>query len=435
MNELSLKGIVFAMVEAVDLVNFLLKNHHKRVAIIANALCLEMKLDDDTRRRAVLAAALHDVGALYVKERDELIHLDIENPHPHAIRGSILLAEFNFFEEISNIVLHHHRSWKFGQGGTFMRKSVPLEAFIIHLADRVDILLDPSESYFLQKEKIITEINQRLGEVFEPHCVEAFNQLAEKEVFWLRIESIKFEELLNQVFESKEDVEIDYTSLDRIATLFSNIVDSRSPYTASHSKAVGEVAYELCKLCNIDDEACEKVRIAGLLHDLGKIAIPNEIVEKESKLSESEYQIMKSHAYFTYQILSNIKGLEEICNWASMHHEKKDGSGYPFHLKQGEISLEMEVLNIADVFTALSENRPYREGLTKENILEYLNKELSHLDGSLVLETLKENMKDLNGKRFKIQQNAYSQYNENLKKISELTDLLRTKKTEEKPQK
>ena len=435
MNELSLKGIVFAMVEAVDLVNFLLKNHHKRVAIIANALCLEMKLDDDTRRRAVLAAALHDVGALYVKERDELIHLDIENPHPHAIRGSILLAEFNFFEEISNIVLHHHRSWKFGQGGTFMGKSVPLEAFIIHLADRVDILLDPSESYFLQKEKIITEINQRLGEVFEPHCVEAFNQLAEKEVFWLRIESIKFEELLNQVFESKEDVEIDYTSLDRIATLFSNIVDSRSPYTASHSKAVGEVAYELCKLCNIDDEACEKVRIAGLLHDLGKIAIPNEIVEKESKLSESEYQIMKSHAYFTYQILSNIKGLEEICNWASMHHEKKDGSGYPFHLKQGEISLEMEVLNIADVFTALSENRPYREGLTKENILEYLNKELSHLDGSLVLETLKENMKDLNGKRFKIQQNAYSQYNENLKKISELTDLLRAKKTEEKPQK
>ena len=435
MNELSLKGIVFAMVEAVDLVNFLLKNHHKRVAIITNALCLEMKLDDDTRRRAVLAAALHDVGALYVKERDELIHLDIENPHPHAIRGSILLAEFNFFEEISNIVLHHHRSWQFGQGETFMGKSVPLEAFIIHLADRIDILLDPSKSYFLQKEKIITEINQRLGEVFEPHCVEAFNELAEKEVFWLRIESIKFEELLHQVFESKEDVEIDYTSLERIATLFSNIVDSRSPYTASHSKAVGEVAYELCKLCNIDDESCEKVRIAGLLHDLGKIAIPNEIVEKESKLSESEYQIMKSHAYFTYQILSNIKGLEEICNWASMHHEKKDGSGYPFHLKQGEISLEMEVLNIADVFTALSENRPYREGLTKENILEYLNKELSHLDGSLVLETLKENMKDLNGKRFKIQQNAYSQYNENLKKISELTDLLRAKKTEEKPQK
>jgi len=435
MKELSLKGFVFAMVEAIDLVNFLLKNHHKRVAIITNALCQEMNLDEATRRRAVLAASLHDAGALYVKERDELVHLDIENPHPHAIRGAMLLSEFDFFEEISNIVLHHHRSWHFGQGESFLGKPVPIESFVIHLADRIDILLDPNVSYFLQKEDIVNEINKRHGQVFESKCVEAFNRLSEKEVFWLKIESIKFEDLLHEVFESKEDLKIDYKTLERIASLFSNIVDSRSPYTASHSKAVGEVAYELCKLCKIDDASCEKIRIAGLLHDLGKIAIPNEIVEKETKLTDSEYQIMKSHAYFTHQILSNIKGLEEICNWASMHHEKKDGSGYPFHLKHGQISLEMEVLNIADVFTALSENRPYREGLTKENILEFLDKELSHLDGSYVLEVLKENMQYLDDKRFEVQQVTYQAYNDNIKKISELTDLLRAKTMEAKLQK
>lgn len=435
MNELSLKEIVFALVESIDLVNYLLKNHHRRVAIISSKICHALGVQKSVHRRAVLAASLHDVGALYVREREELIHLDVHNPHPHAIRGALLLKEFNYFEEISDIVLHHHRYWDDGKGQFFMGKEVPLESFIVHLADRIDILLDDKKNYFMQVEGIVSEIKKREGTIFDPRCTEVFYNLSTTESFWLSIENEPFDKLLFSVFEDTSDYKTDLKLLERIATLFSNIVDSRSRFTASHSRAVGEVAFELSRLCHLDPETCEKIRIAGLLHDIGKIAIPNEIIEKETTLTDSERQVMKSHAYFTHKILEHLKGLDDICRWASLHHEKHDGSGYPFHIKAKDLSLEIDILSVADVFTALSENRPYREGLTEENILEFLDKEMNHLTDDQIVKTLKDNINYLNEIRRKIQDDSYKSYNENLKKISELTDLLHTKTMEEKLQK
>ncbi|MGB9681517.1 MAG: HD-GYP domain-containing protein [bacterium] len=112
------------------------------------------------------------------------------------------------------------------------------------------------------------------------------------------------------------------------------------------------------------------IRIAGYLHDIGKVAIPIEILEKPDILTEEEYNIIKLHAYYSYRILEHIEGLELINEWGSFHHERLDGSGYPFGIKGDGLSLGSRIIAIADVFTALIEDRPYRRGMDIDEALD-----------------------------------------------------------------
>jgi HD-GYP domain-containing protein (c-di-GMP phosphodiesterase class II) len=112
--------------------------------------------------------------------------------------------------------------------------------------------------------------------------------------------------------------------------------------------------------------------IAGYLHDLGKIAVPSEILEKPSKLDIEEFNVMRSHTYYTYRVLNKIKALQTITEWAAFHHERLDGTGYPFRLKGNELSLGARIMAVADVFTASSEDRPYRSGMEKEKVINIL---------------------------------------------------------------
>ncbi len=107
------------------------------------------------------------------------------------------------------------------------------------------------------------------------------------------------------------------------------------------------------------------MKIAGYLHDVGKLAVPNYILEKDGYLTKDELNVIKSHTYYTKVILEKIRGFEEVALWAALHHEKLDGSGYPFHLKGEEIPLGARIITVADIFTALNEDRPYRKGVSE----------------------------------------------------------------------
>ncbi len=153
-------------------------------------------------------------------------------------------------------------------------------------------------------------------------------------------------------------------------------------------------------MSGMPEPECWQIRVAGYLHDVGKLAIPKEIIEKGGKLNEEEFNTLKSHPYHTFRTLENIKGLEVINEWASFHHERLDGSGYPFCLKSKELSLGSRIVSIADVFTAIMEDRPYRPGMAPERALEVLKKDASEksLDWGLV-ELLEENFDVLNTMR------------------------------------
>jgi HD-GYP domain-containing protein (c-di-GMP phosphodiesterase class II) len=122
----------------------------------------------------------------------------------------------------------------------------------------------------------------------------------------------------------------------------------------------------LARRLYFEERECRLLRIAGHLHDMGKVSVPNAILEKEGKLSSPEFDVIRGHAYHTHQILGNIGGFEEITEWASFHHERMDGHGYPFHHKGEALSLGSRIVAVADVFTALMENRPYRKGVDRD---------------------------------------------------------------------
>ena len=117
------------------------------------------------------------------------------------------------------------------------------------------------------------------------------------------------------------------------------------------------------------------MRIAGYLHDIGKLKIPNEVLEKPGKLTEAEFNVIKEHAYYTWLLLKDVNGFGQIADWASLHHEKLNGNGYPFHLKGEQLPLGARIMTVADIFSALTEDRPYRKSMEKEQVIAILRED------------------------------------------------------------
>jgi HD-GYP domain-containing protein (c-di-GMP phosphodiesterase class II) len=128
----------------------------------------------------------------------------------------------------------------------------------------------------------------------------------------------------------------------------------------------------IASLFGLTELETESMKVAGNLHDLGKMAIPNSILEKNGKLTDEEFAVIRQHTYVTYIVLSSIGGIQQIAEWAAFHHERLDGSGYPFHLTSKQLGIGSRIVSIADIFTALAEERPYRHGMNKNDAMSIL---------------------------------------------------------------
>lgn len=151
--------------------------------------------------------------------------------------------------------------------------------------------------------------------------------------------------------------------------------------------------------------------IAGYLHDLGKIAIPSSILEKPDKLNDNETKIMRSHTYYTYKLLSEVKEFDTINKWAAFHHERLDGNGYPFHIEGENLTLGSRIMAVADIFTAITENRPYRIGMKDETAIKVLHNMVN--TGGIdkrITTLLISNFNDINNLRAQAQTEAANRY-------------------------
>ena len=146
------------------------------------------------------------------------------------------------------------------------------------------------------------------------------------------------------------------------------IIDFRSPFTAMHSAGVAASARALARLAGMNAQECDMMEIAGSLHDLGKIRTPSEILEKPGKLTSEEFNVMKEHAFFSDLLLGRVGRFDVIREWAVLHHEKLNGKGYPYHMKEGEIPFGSQIMAVADVFSAITEDRPYRKGMAEDSV-------------------------------------------------------------------
>jgi len=403
--------MILCLSNAIDLISPAVVNHHKHVAYIASSLSTELGFTEEEQIQLMMAGALHDTGALSLKERLDIFHFE-EASQGHAEAGYLLLEPFEPFSKIATMIRYHHVPWKEGQGSESNGEPVPIGSHILHLADRVDVLINKREDVLGQVEEICKKIENRSGTIFMPELVRAFMRLAGKESFWLDTVFPLIDQILAKKA-SAATIELDTEGLLSLSKLFSRIIDFRSRFTAVHSSGVAASAETLAGLCGFSEQQCRMMRMAGYLHDLGKLAVPAEILERPAKLKEDDFRIIKSHTFYTYRILNTISALDVINAWASFHHERLEGEGYPFHYKDKELSPGSRIMSVADVFTAITEDRPYRRGMAKEEALQVLHQmaETRKLDSEIV-STLRVHYNEINSDRMAAQAVASKEYEE-----------------------
>lgn len=360
--EVRLGDLVFAVSAALDLVSPAVVNHHLRAARIARTIARQLNLPAEQQGEILLAAALHDAGAFSLRERLDIMRFEVQRPQEHAEAGYRLLKSFPHFERAAEIVRFHHLPWEHRRGESFQGHPVPLGSHLLHLADRVSVLpVNWSRSQGLDREDL-RAVLEATGSRFVPEFVEALREAAGHAGFRREIGAHGDEDL-------REDPSLGGATLSEsdfrsLAKLFWQLVDYRSRFTATHTSGVAAVAAFLAPLAGITGASGRRVAIAAGLHDLGKLSVPSETLDKEQPLTREEQSSLRDHPLHGWRILGRVRGLEEINTWASYHHERLDGSGYPFHVPGELIPRESRIVAVADVFTAVTEERPYRRGMS-----------------------------------------------------------------------
>ncbi len=377
------RKLIWALSGAIDLVGITDVSHGKRVAHIASCISKELNNFPWSQDDVITSSLLHDCGVSSTDVHEHLINeMEWDKAHEHCIRGEKLLLSQPEFSHLATSVGLHHTRWS-----NTLVDNDKLLGNLIFLADRIDVLAATGATDILiEKNHIIKKITHLSGKLFSPEFVNAFLEVAKKDIFWLNwCECYSGKPFLEWLNENEAEV-ISYSSLKRIFTLFGSCVDGKSPFTYNHSVGVAALSRKIGELYGITGKLLDELELAGLMHDIGKLKVPDFILDKPDKLCDDEFNIMRHHSYDTSTILSPVEGLGHIVTWASQHHEKLNGTGYPKGDTLDQISTESRILIIADIFQALAQDRPYRKGMSLTEILSILTKMASddELDRDLV---------------------------------------------------
>jgi len=404
-KDIPISDFINAISTAIDLGAPVLNNHHQKVAYMAWRIAQEMGLEKHAIRDIILAAKVHDIGAFSSRELVILQEFEAfgEDVDAHALLGYKLLKSFKPLSGVARLIEHHHEYYD------RTKASIPLGSYIIHLADRIAILFDPNREILGQSFEIIGKVYQ-CRDMFHPIAFHAFERLAEREYFWVEANSPTLSAPEVEKAESNSET-VDLELIRAFAKLMAQLIDFRSRFTATHSSGVAAVASEIARIAGFSEYDIELMEIAGYVHDLGKLVVSNAVLEKTGALNSDEFNSIKKHTYYTFMILSSIRGMEEVAKLAAYHHERLNGDGYPFHISGEDFTTLSQIMAVADVLTALSEDRPYRGGLNREKTLEILfdMAENDGVDVSLV-EMVGEEFSRIDATRIKAQHTALIEY-------------------------
>lgn len=395
---INLHEAVYSLSDALDLVGVTHIHHGKRVAYMAAEVAKHLGWQGQQLDDLFQAAILHDAGVSKTYIHARLTQLQWEDEADHCEAGARLLASTPLLSKLADIVRYHHTHWE-----DLKTRDLPdvikLSANCLYMVDRVDILtlasLKDQSNILLGRNQTRDLIRSKSGEWFCPELAEAFLEVSASEAFWFRLESEHVNGYTATWIAHEQNRDISFSDLRGLIHLFSVIVDAKSTFTREHSEGVANLARYLGGLFELSERNCEMLEMAGLLHDLGKLRVPDEFLEKTQRLTAEEYTIVQRHSFDTFNILKNIRGLQEVATWAGQHHERIDGSGYPYHLVKGQLSLEARIIAVADVFQALAQKRPYRDALPKDKVMDILRDQAEDgkLDEDIVLR-VEENLQE-----------------------------------------
>lgn len=283
-------------------------------------------------------------------------------------RGAEIARLLRFPETVSEGIysLDEHFNGK-GRPQGLAGEAIPLYARIALLAQVIDVF-HASDG----RQSALDEIRARRGQWFDPALVDAFELVAQDAAFWMTLASGAVDRAVLALEPAGHAVDLDDDYLDDIATAFGQVVDSKSPYTSGHSARVALYTELIAEEMDVAASRRRWLKRGALLHDVGKLGVSNSILDKPGKLDDDEWRAVQAHAQYTEAILARIDAFAELARVAGAHHERLDGKGYPRGLTADEISLETRIITTADIFDAITAERPYRGAIPIPKTLEMM---------------------------------------------------------------
>jgi putative nucleotidyltransferase with HDIG domain len=386
---IDLRQVVYALADTLDLVGVDETAHGKRVGYMAFKCAEALGRNKKERERLFHIGMLHDCGVSSTVEHQHLVEEMLwEGADVHADIGALLLDSFSHFRDFAPVVREHHTPWSQLDNVQGVPPEVADDANLIFLVDRVDALsaVHYGKDLLHQTGNIRDQIDSRRGTLFKPELVDLFLDVSDSEAFWMMLEPPHLQRFLFDMERFTPPLSVAFSELKQLAKIFATIVDAKSRFTFEHSMGVSRLARYLAEQDGFDPEHCDRIEVAGLLHDLGKLRVPDEVLDKPGPLNVDDLFLMRRHSFETYQVLREIEGMEDIALWAAYHHEAPNGHGYPFRRSGEELSREARIIAVADVFQALAQDRPYRKAMSLPQIVELMQQMASNsqLDQDLV---------------------------------------------------
>ena len=316
------------------------------------------------------AAGIVRIGLTQHRNNEEMIGLRCD-------RGAHILRKLGLGEVSAEAVRGLDEHWD-GSGYPERRKEnkIPIEARILAVAQHLDVFASEQGT-----GKAIEVLRERSRHWFDPELVRIAEGLDRDGALWeSALPSSSEDETRGAALDLAPPTvaELEASDIDLICEAFSDVVDAKSSFTYRHSLGVTDAAGKISEELELTEKRRTLVHRAALLHDIGKLRVPNSILDKPGKLDAAEWQVVQEHPRLTREILSRVGPFEELAVIAGAHHEKLDGSGYPNRLGASQLSIESRIIAVADVYGALTEDRPYRRGMAVEEALAIIARDVPH---------------------------------------------------------
>ena len=336
-------------------------HHAKRVAWLCMCMAKELGWSEEEISYLAISALLHD--SALIKYRAD--YSSGGERADGALKGHCVAGEENLCmipgcETSRGFVLYHHE-WADGSGPFGKTEAeTPLGAQLIHIADMTDRRIPLGNLTAAELPRLREYIETQRGRLFGGQMCDLLLSVLTEDL----LEALS-EESIVRAARAFPEIACE-TDMRALSGLFARIIDYKSPFTKDHSVGLAEKAERMARHYHWDEETVEQMYCAGALHDIGKLLVKKDILEKPGKLDQEEYQHIQSHAYETYRLLSKLEGMGQITEWASFHHEKLNGKGYPFGKTAEQLDEKARLLACLDIYQALTEDRPYKAGMSHQ---------------------------------------------------------------------
>jgi len=301
-------------------------------------------------------------------------------------RGAAIARRLRFGDGVAAGIASLDEHWNGrGRPERLAGTAIPLAARIALLAQVIDVFHTLGG-----RDAALQEARGRSGSWFDPALVRAMESVALDPAFWAVLASPAVEPAVFAMEPGAGEVVLDDDYLDDIAAAFGQVVDSKSPFTSGHSARVAQIVDAIARRLGLPDARCRWLRRGALLHDVGKLGVSNAVLDKPGKLDADEWAAVRQHAAHTEAILSRIGAFAELAQVASAHHERLDGGGYPRGLSADRISLETRIITTADIFDAISADRPYRGAVPIDETLAIMGETVGTAIDPLCFEALRQ---------------------------------------------